>query len=172
MGHAHVSYGPGPINFIDLHDRTAIIEAPNRFFRDWVKERYLKLMQQMLSTEVGSAVEISLTVRDEGERSKTANGQGSRNSHERPSQADAQGTVSASSRINQAERSLLHPELNPQFTFAEFVVGPSNQFAPASRRRPGASLPFTTIRLVEDFSPHGLLNMPSILPQHHGVAGQ
>jgi chromosomal replication initiator protein len=136
-----VSYGPGPINFIDLHDRTAIIEAPNRFFRDWVKERYLKLMQQMLSTEVGRAVEISLTVRDQGSSSKTSTGQGSRNSHERPSQADAQGTVSVSSRTNQAERSLLHPELNPQFTFAKFVVGPSNQFAHAAARavaeRPG-----------------------------------
>ena len=42
-----------PLNFIDLHGRTAIIEAPNQFFRDWVKDRYLELMQQMLSTEVG-----------------------------------------------------------------------------------------------------------------------
>jgi chromosomal replication initiator protein len=131
-----------PLNFIDWHGHIAIIEAPNRFFRDWVKERYLKLMQQMLSSEVGRAVEIRLTVRDEGGSSKTANGQGSRNSHERPSQADAQGTVSASSRAHQAERSLLHPKLNPQFTFAEFVVGPSNQFAHAAARavaeRPGA----------------------------------
>ena len=42
-----------PLNFIDLHGRTAIIEAPNLFFRDWVKDRYLELMQQVLSTEVG-----------------------------------------------------------------------------------------------------------------------
>jgi chromosomal replication initiator protein len=121
-----------PLNFIDLHGRTAIIEAPNRFFRDWVKERYLELMQQMLSTEVGRAVEISLTVRDEGGLSKTSNGQGSRNSQERPSKAGAQGTAPARSRANQAERSPLHRALNPQFTFAEFVVGPSNQFAHAA----------------------------------------
>ena len=54
-----------PLNFIDLHGRTAIIEAPNRFFRDWVKDRYLELMQQVLSTEVGESVEISLTVRED-----------------------------------------------------------------------------------------------------------
>jgi chromosomal replication initiator protein len=121
-----------PLNFIDLHGRTAIIEAPNRFFRDWVKERYLELMQQVLSTEVGESVEISLTVRNEGDRSKISNGQGSRNSHERPSKAGARGTAPARSRANQAERSPLHPELNPRFTFAEFVVGPSNQFAHAA----------------------------------------
>src|SRR6266849_4759557 len=130
-----------PLNFIDLHGRTAIIEAPNRFFRDWVKDRYLELMQQVLSTEVGESVEISLTVREDGDRSKTSNGNGSRNSNDQPSKAVAKGTISASSRANQAERSPLHPELNPRFTFAEFVVGSSNQFAHAAAlavaERPG-----------------------------------
>ena len=57
-----------PLNFIELHGRTAIIEAPNRFFRDWVKDRYLELMQQVLSTEVGESVEISLTVREDAKQ--------------------------------------------------------------------------------------------------------
>src|SRR6266436_3285388 len=130
-----------PLNFIDLHGRTAIIEAPNRFFRDWVKDRYLELMQQVVSTEVGESVEISLTVREDGGRGKTSNGNGSRSSNDQPSKAVAKGTVSASSRANQAERSPLHPELNPRFTFAEFIVGSSNQFAHAAAQavaeRPG-----------------------------------
>src|SRR6266481_4933912 len=130
-----------PLNFIDLHGRTAIIEAPNRFFRDWVKDRYLQLMQQVLSTEVGESVEISLTVREDGSRGKTSNASDSRNSNDQPFKAVAKGTVSASSRANQAERSPLHPELNPRFTFAEFVVGSSNQFAHAAAlavaERPG-----------------------------------
>src|SRR5260370_34563413 len=130
-----------PLNFIDLHGRTAIIEAPNRFFRDWVKDRYLEVMQQVLQTEVGESVEISLTVREDGDRSKPSNGNGSRNSNDQPFKAVAKGTVSASSAANQVERSPLHPELNPRFTFAEFVVGSSNQFALAAARavaeRPG-----------------------------------
>ena len=130
-----------PLNFIDLHDRTAIIEAPNQFFRDWVKERYLELMQQVLSTEVAESVEISLTVPQDGARGKTPNGSGSCKSNDQPSKVVAKGTVSASSRANQAERSPLHTELNSRFTFAEFIVGSSNQFAHAAAQavteRPG-----------------------------------
>lgn len=130
-----------PLNFIGLYGYTAIIEAPNLFFRDCVKDRYLELMQQMLSTEVGRAVVISLTVRNEGDRSKTSNGKGSHNSNDWPSKAVAKETASARSRANQAERNALHQELNPRFTFAEFVIGPSNQFAHAASlavaERPG-----------------------------------
>src|ERR1700745_559444 len=76
-----------PLNFIDLQGRTAIIEAPNVFFRDWVKDRYLELMQQVLSTEIGGSVKISLTVREDGDRGKTSNGRGSRNGNDQPTKA-------------------------------------------------------------------------------------
>jgi chromosomal replication initiator protein len=121
-----------PLNFIDLNGCTAIIEAPNRFFRDWVKDRYLALVQQALSIEVGGSVEISLTVREDRDRENSSNANGSRNSKHQLSKGVAKGIVSARSRAEQAERSPLHPELNPRFTFAEFVVGSSNQLAHAA----------------------------------------
>src|SRR5215471_21724820 len=117
-----------PLDFIDLHGCTATIEAPNRFFRDWVKDRYLDLMQQVLSTEVGGSVEISLTVREDAGRDNGANGNGGRNSNDRPSKGVATATVATAFHVNEAERSPLHPELNPRFTFAEFVVGSSKGF--------------------------------------------
>jgi chromosomal replication initiator protein len=130
-----------PLNFIDLHSRTATIEAPNRFFHDWVKDRYLELMQQILSAEVGESIEISLTVREDAGRGNGANGNVSRNSNDRPPKDLVKATVATASRVYEAERSLLHPELNPRFTFAEFVVGSSNQFAHAAAlavaERPG-----------------------------------
>ena len=123
-----------PLNFIDLHGRTATIEVPNRFFRDWVKDRYLELMQQVLSAEVGGSVAISLTVREATGRENRANANRGRASNERPSQDIMEATVATASHTNEAERSPLHPELNPRFTFAEFIVGSSNQFAHAAAR--------------------------------------
>ena len=29
----------GPLNFVGVQGRTVTVEAPNRFFRDWVKDR-------------------------------------------------------------------------------------------------------------------------------------
>src|SRR5215469_6523685 len=130
-----------PLDFIDLHGCTATIEAPNRFFRDWIKDRYLELMQQVLSTEIGGSVEISLTVREDAGSGNGSNGNRSRNRNDRPSKDIVKATVATASGANQAERSSLHPELNPRFTFAEFVVGSSNQFAHAAAlavaERPG-----------------------------------
>src|SRR5579872_6791854 len=138
-----VAYGTwiSPLNFIDLHGRTATIEAPNRFFRDWVKERYLDLMQQRLSSAVGEFIEISLTVREDPGRGNGANGNGSRNSKDRPSKDVVKATVATASRTNEGGRNPPRPELNPRFTFAQFVVGSSNQFAHAAAlavaERPG-----------------------------------
>src|SRR5260370_34232691 len=103
-----------PLNFIDLHGRSAIIEAPNLFFRDWVKDRYLELMQQVLSTEVGESVEISLTVREDGDRSKTSKGNGSRYSNYQPFKAVANGSVTASSRAKHTVRTTLRRQRDPR----------------------------------------------------------
>ena len=74
-----------PLNFIDLYGGTATIEAPNRFFRDWVKDRYLELMQQMLATELGGLIEISLTVRTAAGSGNRANGNSRRHRNAQPS---------------------------------------------------------------------------------------
>src|ERR1700737_3119665 len=60
----------GPLTFVGLQDQTATIEAPNRFFRDWVNDRYLDLIRQTMSAEGGEPVEIKLTL------GKDSNGNG------------------------------------------------------------------------------------------------
>ncbi len=107
----------GPLNFLGLQGKTATIEAPNRFFRDWVNDRYLDLLRQSLSAEVGQSVEVKLTLGD----SSPANGQ-----------RQANPRVFAHGAAETARSSMLHPQLNPRYTFAEFVVGSGNQFAQAA----------------------------------------
>jgi len=107
----------GPLNFLGMQGRTATIEAPNRFFRDWVSDRYLELLRQSLSAEVGQSVDVKLTLGLAGNS----------NLHEavRRTMPPAASTAEAPPR----ER---HPNLNERYTFTEFVVGSANQFAHAA----------------------------------------
>ena len=121
-----------PLNFIGLQDRTVTIEAPNRFFRDWVNDQYLQLMQQVLAAEVGDSVEIKLVLCKEEVGNKISNGNDARSGNRHLSRAVAKAAISAFSGPRESERSALHPQLDPRYTFPEFVVGSSNQFAHAA----------------------------------------
>ncbi|MFZ0890697.1 MAG: chromosomal replication initiator protein DnaA [Candidatus Binataceae bacterium] len=109
----------GPLNFVGIHGRTATIEAPNKFFRDWVHDHYLKSLRQSLSTEAGETVDVKFTL---GERT----GRMERAHAPRPA---APPPVHVAENGNRQNR---HGQLNPRYTFAEFVVGSSNQFAHAA----------------------------------------
>lgn len=107
----------GPLNFIGMQGRTATIEAPNRFFRDWVNDRYLELLRQSLSAEAGQAVDVKLTL------GLSANGV---LHHEPVKRTPPPVVIDLESARDQ------HPHLNPRYTFTEFVVGSANQFAHAA----------------------------------------
>jgi chromosomal replication initiator protein len=100
-----------------MQGRTATIEAPNRFFRDWVSDRYLELLRQSLSAEVGQSVDVKLTLGLAGNS----------NLHEavRRTMPPSPAAIEAAPRDR-------HPNLNERYTFAEFVVGSANQFAHAA----------------------------------------
>src|SRR3984957_12002155 len=106
----------GPLNFLGMQGRTATIEAPNRFFRDWVSDRYLELLRQSFSAEVGQSVDVKLTLGLVGNN----------NLHEsvrRPMPPSPAAVEPPRDR---------HPQLYERYSFAEFVVGSANQFAHAA----------------------------------------
>ncbi len=119
LGQAGYETWIGPLTLVGLQDRTATIEAPNRFFCDWVNDRYLDLIRQTISAEVGEPVEIKLTL------SQDPNGDGHGHGH-----AKTSGATPAP--LAEPERRGFHQHLSQRHTFAEFVVGPSNQFAHAA----------------------------------------
>jgi len=117
----------GPLNFVGVDGRTATIEAPNRFFKDWVNERYMPLLRQTLSAEVGEPVDVNLTLGQNGAiMIKSGNGNGYVNGNGRHT---SPSTMSPRTDMQQRDR---HPQLNPRYTFTEFVVGSGNQFAHAA----------------------------------------
>jgi chromosomal replication initiator protein len=117
----------GPLNFVGLENRTATVEAPNKFFRDWVHERYLELMQQSLSLEVGEQVEVKMTFGHDAAPIVNGIGRGTSNGYT-PGVPGKRATAPAP----EASRRELHPGLVQRYTFGEFVVGSSNQFAHAA----------------------------------------
>jgi chromosomal replication initiator protein len=117
----------GPLNFVGVNGGTATIEAPNRFFKDWVNERYMPLLRQSLSAEVGQPVDVKLTLGENGAVViKNGHGNGYANGNGRHTSSSI---MSPRPEMQQRDR---HPQLNPRYTFTEFVVGSGNQFAHAA----------------------------------------
>src|SRR6266446_5755101 len=119
-----------PLNFLGLQDKTATIEVPNRFFRDYMTDKYLELLRQSLSAEVGEPVDIKLTL----VKGESGSGNGHRGSNGNGGKPPTHGHAVTPLPVTTAEkpRYELHPSLNARNTFAEFVVGTGNQFAHAA----------------------------------------
>ncbi len=105
-----------PLSCRGFAGKTVTLEAPNQFFRDWVKDRYGKLMSEALSTEAGESVELKLVFNREKVTGRPRS----------TSCAEAEATVSRPVRRESQQ------QLNQRYTFDEFVVGTSNRFAHAA----------------------------------------
>ena len=84
----------GPLNFVAHQGSTVTVEAPNRFFRDWINDRYLSLMRSALSAEAGGEIEVRLTL---GENAAVAPSQ------QRPANGHANGNGHAMATVMQTE---------------------------------------------------------------------
>ncbi len=49
-----------PLKPVSWDGQTVVIEVPGRFVHDWVRERYLKTIAEMLSDELGARLEVEL----------------------------------------------------------------------------------------------------------------
>ena len=108
-----------PLSFVGMHGRVATLQAPNKFVRDRVNDRYLNDLRQCLSAETGTEVEIALVplLEDEGRRAVIG---------QEPISPPLPGLHAAS------PAGLGDYKLDPRYTFDGFVVGASNQVAHAA----------------------------------------
>lgn len=101
-----------PIKLLQLKEHQATIDIPNRFFKDWIEENYPDLIAESLGSTFGFPVDILY---------KT--------------EARADPVVKKMDMKLETRRQSLAKRgiyLNPKYTFENFVVGPSNQFAQAA----------------------------------------
>lgn len=119
-----------PLRLSDVRDGQVCLDAPSKFFRDWVERRHLAALRDALRDDVHTSPEIVLQVK--------ANVQGELFDSSEP----AEPTQKAAPKESKPTVAARLAHLVPRYTFENFVVGPSNQFAHAAARaianNPGA----------------------------------
>lgn len=101
-----------PTRLVQIREGQATVEVPNRFFKDWIDDYHPTLVSDVLGevTKATLAVKYKTAVKDDAALKKA------------DTRLENRRTELARKGIN----------LNPKYTFAGFVVGPSNQFAAAA----------------------------------------
>ena len=114
-----------PIRALALSPQSVELEVPNAFFVDWLHEHHLDTLKEILASFLGRPPDIRFTTRETLPAVTPAD-------DSRPP---------ATPRRPRPERTRTEIHLNPRHTFANFVVGSSNQFTHAACRavaeRPG-----------------------------------
>ncbi len=103
-----------PIKLLSVSDKEAVIEVPNRFFKEWIEDRYQNLVTETLerfAEKNGLFLKISISKKDK--------------------EGIKKNEYKKEEKTHGAERGL---NLNLKYTFENFVVGLSNQFAHAAAR--------------------------------------
>ena len=112
-----------PIKPLEFEDGKLLLEIPNRFFREWIDDYHPSLIADAIEKVTGEkiSIEFSLAVKEKADVERK--------------------TKKLENRKTRLARKGIY--LNPRYTFDDFVVGPSNQFAHAASRavceNPGAS---------------------------------
>ncbi|PLX96377.1 MAG: chromosomal replication initiator protein DnaA [Desulfuromonas sp.] len=107
-----------PIDFIELEKETIRVQVPNRFFSDWIKENYKEIIQDILKKISGVNYIVKIEIKKKELHKKITKKQEIKD--------DKETKVKKEKDIKKEIRA---SNLNPKYTFDEFVSGSSNQFA-------------------------------------------
>jgi chromosomal replication initiator protein len=102
-----------PIVFVSRDKSCVYLNVPNKFFRDWLTEHYLTRLEEVLSKTAQQKLTVSLDVKQEPQIKIIAEKNVGKDERER-------------------EKRRRTSNLIPRYTFENFVIGASNQFAHAA----------------------------------------
>jgi len=106
-----------PIHIERIEDSTAQLGVPNKFFGDWLSQHYGSLLAEAVSAARGGKETAITFIISHKQTSK---------------QLENSGGTTTPIRQNPGSRSKRGIQLNPKYTFKNFVVGAGNQFAHAA----------------------------------------
>jgi chromosomal replication initiator protein len=95
-----------PVEFVTCREGRCVLSVPNGFFRDWITENYEALFVALLKEELKAPATVEYMLR-------------------REEKAEEKKTIVV-------KRVAPYNQFNPVYTFENFVVGASNQFANAA----------------------------------------
>jgi chromosomal replication initiator protein len=102
-----------PIRFASRNKNEIKLEVPNKFFRDWLTEHYLTQIEDIVSSLAKDSVRVVFEVNEKLEGRLAVD-------------------RSAKKEEKDRERQERNTNLIPKYTFDNFVIGASNQFAHAA----------------------------------------
>jgi chromosomal replication initiator protein len=135
------------VGLADSGKEEITLAVPSSFYRDQLKQRYMPLIRDTLYDLIGQSIEVKFTVKkqqpqtggskppaSDTQEGEQLNGQAQDNSG---NGSRAKPTISTGS----SER--VHPDLRPDYTFNNFVIGDNNSLAAnaciAISKNPGSS---------------------------------
>lgn len=102
-----------PIRFVSKNKNEILLDVPNKFFRDWLVEHYLATLENLLSSSANQDIKILFQVSERATKPPSSDKSAKKDQIER-------------------ERPQRTSNLIPKYTFGNFVIGASNQFAHAA----------------------------------------
>jgi chromosomal replication initiator protein len=103
-----------PIKLSQLKEQQVTLDIPNKFFKDWIEDNYPDLLPETLAGVLGYPVTIRYRIVEKVDPDVRKKDMRLENRRQKL-----------------ASRGIY---LNPKYTFDNFVIGPSNQFAQAAAR--------------------------------------
>ncbi len=99
-----------PIQFLEMDEESVVLEVPNRFYKEWVLEHYSIPIKETISLLTQKPCHLHFKIRNEKSPNKD----------------------SFLPSITEETESTIAQKFNPKYSFSNFVVGASNQFANAA----------------------------------------
>lgn len=109
-----------PIRFFAAKNNSIVLAVPNKFIQEWIKEKYLALIQEAVSSLTDAKFQLEFKVVEKNEAEKA------------PGAKEATPQKEARPAKEKAKNADIISSLNPKYTFDTFVCGGSNQFAHAA----------------------------------------
>ncbi len=116
-----------PIKFVRATSDTIVLEVPNKFFKGWLADRYMNLINSSVLKASGKGLKIEFALKDSGAEEVLQ-----KTTAEERKEKDKKEAKSFWPFSRDKQDVAKEIGLNPKYTFESFVIGSSNRFAHAA----------------------------------------